>query len=293
MSEANLSNRGRPRTPIVNRLRVSLWSQLVFLASGFDEVQELEALFDKTPRLKLASGLWSRYMRGEVLPQGASDFLEKRNLIHRVAKLFPEPFEVFYAPFWNFLVWDPFVDLDLMKACYLTLDDGINVWFVARDEIDGERKATRYGQFWYHKRAIDARRKIVANVNAWDGLLICLLEAKMSFGAQDVEAFADSQMLACKTIEKLREVPEYQTKRLQGVFLTMEALCLDTLVRNLAAHTPLSKNQAQIRERVREMKKLWNTKCYEHAECLSKSSRQAFVQTLEKSTLVGRRTRNN
>jgi hypothetical protein len=132
MSEANLSNRGRPRTPIVNRLRVSLWSQLVFLASGFDEVQELEALFDKTPRLKLASGLWSRYMRGEVLPQGASDFLEKRNLIHRVAKLFPEPFEVFYAPFWNFLVWDPFVDLDLMKACYLTLDDGINVWFVAR-----------------------------------------------------------------------------------------------------------------------------------------------------------------
>jgi len=289
MTEATPTRRGRPKTFIVDRLRVSLWSHSVLLASGLKEVQELEALFDKTPRLRLAKGLWSRYMRGEVLPQGSLAPDGPDTLVERVGKLFPRTIGVFYAPFWELLVWNPVTDLESYKALYLTLQDEVNVQFVARDELDGERAPTKYDQFWYRQRSIDARRKLLATLGDWDKLLVCLLEAKMSYFAQNVESFTDSQMMACKVIEHLQKAPELQAKRVQGVLLTMEALCLDTLVINIAAHTPLNDTQYHARVRLRDMVKLWNLKRHAHADGLSSKSRLAFVQTLEKNSLVARR----
>lgn len=281
--------RGRPKTLIIDRLRVSLWAHSVLLASGFKEVQELEALFDKTPRLKLAKGLWSRYMRGEVLPQGSLVFDGPDTLVDRVGTLFPRTLGVFNAPFWELLVWTPVTDLESFKAFYLTLSDEVNIQFVARDDLDGERAPTKYDQFWYRQRSIDARRRLVATLGDWDKLLLCLLEAKMSYFAQNVDSFTDSQMMACKVIEHLQKAPELQAKRVQGVLLTMEALCLDTLVINIAAHAPMSDVQYHARVRLQDMLKRWNLKCHEHAKGLSSKSRLAFVQTLEKNCLIAKK----
>lgn len=289
MTTVNSSRRGRPKTFIVDRLRVSLWAHSVLLASGLKEVQELEALFDKTPRLKLAKGLWSRYMRGEVLPQGSMDPDVETTLVDRVDAVFPRTADVFYAPFWSLLVWNPVADLDFLKELYLTLQDEVNVLFVARDELDGERKPTELDPFWYRHRSIETRRKLVGTLDVWEKLLVCLLEAKMSYLAQNVESFTDSQILACKVVQHLQEVPELQAKRLQGVLLIMEALCLDTLVMTIAAHTPLNDAQHRARVWLQDTVKLWNLKRHAHAESLSSKSRLAFVQTLEKNCLIAQK----
>lgn len=288
MTASKPANRGRPKTRIVDRLRGSFWSHSVLLESGLTEVQELEAVFGKTPGLKLASGLWSRYMRGEVLPQGTLLPAARNTLVHRVAKFFPRTSDTFYAPFWDFLEWDSIVNFDLVKSTYLKLNEDIHVQFVARIEVDGERVPTANGKFWYLPKSVEARRRVVAALGDWDSLTVCLLEARMSYAAQNFESFADSQLLACKTIARLQKVQKLQAKRLQGVLLTMEALCLDALVINVVKPTPLNQTQYQTRERCRDWMKNWNRRCNAHAESLSSKSRLAFVRTLQVDTLIGR-----
>ncbi len=257
------------------------------LASGAGQVGELEAVLRGTHRLTLASGLWSRYMRGEVVPQGALT-LSPTSLVARIAKVFPETDGAFYTPLWDLLPWMSELDLNWLKSTYLGLDESVHVHFVARVDIDGERAATESGKFWHLKKTLAARRAVNSEFERWDSLVICLLEARMGYAAQSMDVFVDCQLAACRILADLRKEPQLQAKRLQGVILLMEALCLDSLLINVVTPTPTNENQLKERDRCRTAVKDWRDRCGAHVASLSKNSQAAFLRALLDGTLIGR-----
>jgi hypothetical protein len=254
-------------------------------------VQELEALLRKSHRLALASGLWSRYMRGEVVPQGALT-ASPTSLVARIAKVFPDTNEVFYTPLWDLLTWKPELDLNGLKSTYLALDEGVHVHFVARVGSAGERTAAKNGQFWHLKKTVANRRSVISGLGKWIGLVVYLLEARMSYAAQSIEAFVDCQLSACQILVDLSQEPQLQAKRLQGVMLLMEALCLDALLINVVAPQPTNENQRKERDRCRAAMKDWRHRCGLHVASLSMNSRLAFLRAMRDGTLIGREQSN-
>lgn len=249
-------------------------------------MQELEALLRKTHRLTLASGLWSRYMRGEVVPQGALT-ASPTSLVARIAKVFPETNEVFYTPLWDLLTWKPELDLNELKSTYLALDESVHVHFVARVDAAGERTAAKGGQFWYLKKTLASRRAVISGFEKWVDLVVYLLEARMSYAAQSVDAFVDCQLSACHILADLSKEPQLQAKRVKGVMLLMEALCLDALLINVVNPQPTNENQRKERDRCRVAIKDWRQRCGLHIASLSMSSQAAFLYALRDGTLIG------
>lgn len=254
-------------------------------------MQELEALLRQTHRLTLASGLWSRYMRGEVVPQGALT-ASPTSLVARIAKAFPETSEVFYTPLWDLLAWKPEFNLNELKSTYLGLDESIHVHFVARVGSAGERTAARNAEFWHLKKTVANRRSVISSLGKWIGLVVYLLEARMSYAAQSIEAFVDCQLSACQILVDLSQEPQLQAKRLQGVMLLMEALCLDALLMNVVAPQPTNGNQRKERDRCRAAMKDWRHRCGVHVASLSMNSRLAFLRAMRDGTLIGREQSN-
>ena len=254
-------------------------------------MQELEALLRKTHRLTLASGLWSRYMRGEVVPQGTLT-ASPTSLVARIAKVFPETDEAFYTPLWDLLTWKAELDLNGLKSIYLALDESVHVHFVARVDHEGERTAAESGQFWHLKKTVANRRAVIAGFEKWESLVVCLLEARMSYAAQSIDAFVDCQLSACHFLADLSKEPQLQAKRLQGVMLLMEALCLDALLINVVNTQPTNENQRKERDRCRAAIKDWRQRCGLHVASLSMSSRVAFLRSMRGGTLIGREQSN-
>jgi hypothetical protein len=250
-------------------------------------VQELEALLRKSHRLALASGLWSRYMRGEVVPQGALT-ASPTSLIARIAKAFPETSEVFYTPLWDLLTWKPELDLNGLRSIYLALDESVHVHFVARVDSAGERAAAKSGQFWHLKKTAENRRSVISDFGKWVALVVYLLEARMSYAAQSIDAFVDCQLSACQILSDLSKEPQLQAKRLHGVMLLMEALCLDALLINVVNPQPTNENQRKERDRCRAAIRDWRDRCSLHVGGLSKNSQAAFLHSLKDGTLISR-----
>lgn len=257
------------------------------LASSKGQVQELETLLRKTHRLTLASGLWSRYMRGEVVPQGALT-ASPTSLVARIAKVFPETNEAFYTPLWDLLAWTSELDLNKLKSIYLALDENVHVHFVARVDHGGERTAAKSGQFWHLKKTVASRRAVISGFGRWESLVVCLLEARMSYAAQSIDAFVDCQLMASQILVDLGKEPQLQAKRLQGVMLLMEALCLDALLINAVNPPSTNQNQSKERERSRTRINDWRQRCGLHVASLSMNSRLAFLRAMRDGTLIGR-----
>lgn len=143
-------------------------------------------------------------------------------------------------------------------------------------------------KFWYLGKTIEGRTKVVSKLKDWDSLVVCLLEARMNYAAQRFDGFVDCQLMACKALKKLQHDKEFKARRLQGVLLTMEALCLDALVINIGWPFVCDGPRIPAFDNFNCWLKDWNHRCDAHAHSLSSKSRPAFVQLLEGNTLVGR-----
>lgn len=110
----------------------------------------------------------------------------------------------------------------------------------------------------------------------------------MSYAAQSMDAFVDCQLSACQFLADLSKEPQLQAKRLQGVMLLMEALCLDALLINVVNPQPANENQHKERDRCRAAIGDWRDRCSLHVGSLSKSSQAAFLHSLKDGTLVSR-----
>lgn len=271
---ASVPKRGRPAIALSDRLRVSVWSHLVLLASGLTEIQELEALSVSVSGLRLSSGLWSRYMRGKVIPQGALDDQRNTTLVHRMDNFLPGTADIFFSPIWSLIAWNPKVDLEEMKRGYCWLRKDIFEHFVDEAYLDCGKGAPGYGYFWYRYSPFEDRLRLVNRFDVWDALAACLLEARMCYAAQDQFHFAAWQIFAGKTIVVLQERPEFKEKHLHSVFLTMEWMCLLTLLTNLHKTNWV---RDELNDRRIDWERSWNSRCKKHLRNLSRKSQIAFI----------------
>lgn len=255
------------------------------MVSQMRHVHELESLLKKEGRIRLASGLWARYMRGEVIPQGALHGAAN-SLVNRIGKVFPQTPSVFYTPLWGLLDWNSQIDLEEIRSIYLSLDEEIHIHFVRRIDIRGERAVSDKGMFWHLKKSIEARRALLTELGVWDCLIVCLLEARMNYAAQSIEAFFDCQLLACRCLEQLQEFPEFQIKRLRGILLTMEALCFDALIEAMG-EDPVGNSALKSGDRYWITMRSWSERCQRHVSDLSTNSRRSFLRILKEGTIIG------
>lgn len=258
------------------------------LASGLRRVQELEVLLSKKHKLVLASGLWSRYMRGEAIPQGALTGASN-SLVLRIGKVFPETSAAFHTPLWELLTWTSVLDFNNLRSIYLSMDERVHVNFVARISIAGERAASKTSQFWHMKKSTAARRDVIDGLGVWDRLVACLLEARMGYAAQNVDAFVECQLLASQILENLAKAPEFGAKRLQGVLLAMEALCLDALLTSIVDSPAVTEKHAKARDRCTAAMSRWKERCGSYVHSLSRSSQMSFIRSLQQGSLIGNR----
>ena len=161
--------------------------------------------------------------------------------------------------------------------------------FVARTSIAGERVAPKTSQFWHLKKSLAARREVIDSLRIWDRLIACLLEARMSYAAQNVDAFVECQLMAGQILESLTKAPQFGAKRLQGVLLAMEALCLDALFTSIVDSSTAT--DVKVRDRCTVAMNRWKERCGSHIESLSRNSQAAFIRALHQGSLIGSRVR--
>lgn len=241
---------------------------------------------EKDPSFHMTKGLWSRYLRGEVSPQSAG-IPQEDSLVNRVERVFPGTRWVFQSPVWEYLEWNTVVDISRMRECYLMLGDESRACFVAKDDFEGKAGDSKVGKFWHLRKAPAVRRDLLSDFDHWDRLILSLLEAKMAYSAQNYEAFADSQLLACQTIAEMQSFTDIQLKHMHGIYLSMEALCLDALLINVVRPPANGPVQEELRSGCRNWVHEWLTRCESYLNSLSKSERVIFASRLRTGTQIG------
>lgn len=220
--------RGRPRTALVDRLRVSLWAHSVMHAMGAITIDDLEHKLATKHRIRLSSGLWSRYLRGDVLPQGASGLI-KGSLVQRLGLAYRTTTTVFAFPVWRYLPWSATVELERLRGDYLALGDTVAVHFVARVHACRERAFPERAAFWHMGKSMIDRHKAISTFDPWTRLVLWLMEAIMAYGAQQHERFVQCQLMACTELKALQRGVLSQSL-VHWTYLLMEGMCLDALV---------------------------------------------------------------
>lgn len=241
---------------------------------------------EKNPAFPMTKGLWSRYLRGEVVPQNAGSARES-TLVNRIERVFPGTGWVFRSPVWDVLQWSTVVDLARMRECYLLLGEGCRTYFVAENGLEGKDRDWRVGKFWHLRKTVAARRDLLSEFDHWDRLAVSLLEAKMAYAAQSYEAFADSQLLACKTIAQLQSFTDSRLKHMHATYLSMEALCLDAILINVIRPPANGPVQQEIQSECRNWVNDWLVRCESQLNSISKSERFAFASRLREGTQIG------
>lgn len=288
MEISSYEKRGRPSTPFVERLRVSAWSHSVLKASRSTRVTHLEKRLgqEQNPGFPITKGLWSRYLRGEVVPQNAGS-AQEGTLVNRIERVFPGTRWVFLTPVWEVLQWNTVVDIARMRECYLMLGENCRISFVADDEFEGKDGDRRVGKFWHLRKTQAVRRNLLSDFDHWDRLALSLLEAKMAYAAQSYEAFADSQLLACQTIAEMQSFTDSRLKHMHATYLSMEALCLDAILINVVRPPANGPIQQEIQSACRNWVNDWLVRCESQLNSTSKSERSAFASRLREGTQIG------
>lgn len=263
------TSRGRPSICLSDRLRVAFWSNSVLQASGLTEIRELEWLLNEQNGLGISSGLWSRYMRGKVLPQGSLGEGRRKAMVFRVEEIFPGTAELFYFPIWRFLEWNSQVDFEHVRDGYLWLDRKVAARFVSSDYVYPSSVKRPLSGFWHIKIKPDDRLTLLSELDLWDRLLLCLLESRMSYAAQNIAPFVHNQLLAAMTLAELASKEEFHTKRLRSTFLAMEGLCLIPLMLNVEAAEDV---RSTVDQQYRDYLENWRLRFGGHLRTLSENS---------------------
>lgn len=203
-------------------------------ACGATTITEMEAALEVRPRhgFRIASGLWSRYLRGDVAPRGALTGA-KDTLVDQVGAIWPQTALVFNFPVWNLLRWDGVIDLDRTRGYYLALNEAVRRPFYLEGAETSDPSANRGVMFWHLQKSPDVLTAAIKALHKdlWSMLVMALLEARMGYAAQRQDRFFTAQMLASEAVRAMGQHPGFQRARVQGGLVVMEALCLEPLRR--------------------------------------------------------------
>lgn len=218
--------RGRPRTPLLDRLRVMVWSHHVLSRSGLWSVQEFERVHLRggDQSYRLASGLWPRYLRGEAVPADCTES-EKSTVIGFFDALFPGTARIFRHPLWDLLdVWRLMGPTEI-RELLCDLDLRVSAPYMYHAHYEG--RAKEQWKFWRHRLHTQASVEYFRQLSGLDALAMCLVELRLTYLGQQLNDFGRAVWLTRSHTTKLSSSEPFCSHRnLKSALLVMEAICL-------------------------------------------------------------------
>ncbi|MFO6419254.1 hypothetical protein ACLBKS_03535 [Hylemonella sp. W303a] len=289
------SKRGRPATPLLQRLRVIAWSHHVMVASGAVQADQFERLISKAhPRLRLSSGLWPRYLRGDVMPQGSQE-RAKSSLIVRLDRVYPGTAEIFYHPLWELMDFDRLLWPKRLREIYLSMNEFVWMDFVEDfgdwitvllDEEKGPRKVLDATElpFWKIEQSDESLQVAWGLIDGLDGVAVCLIEARSGYLAQDIRAFVNAILGVNSMLKKLVKDPGFQFPKQQSALLILRGMCFR--LAELLIIEPGSNEKVKFFERaIRNRRDEWEAQVNPHLSELPRPDRSTMTRWLNQ---VGR-----
>lgn len=221
--------RGRPKKSLLERLRVIYWSHQVLAASGRSTADGFEKLFRRTDgAIWIPRGSWSRYLRGEISPQGAKD-KDATSLVRRFDKRYPGTAPVFHHPVWQLLDFQQFYSPEALVTMYMRLPAAVWHQFVSTKQEAGGNLLPDDIHFWRSSRRPQERIERLNGLTDLDGVAAGIIEARMEYLGQSKTVF-----LSCleASLSRLHALGDDSGKQLRykSCTMLMEAYCVGFVI---------------------------------------------------------------
>ncbi len=196
-------------------------------AAGAATAQEFEStLSGMLGRQRLSGGLWGRYLRGDVLPQGSAA-KEGQSLVMRIDRALPGTAATFYHPVWELLDFKKLLGPDQLRELYLQM--GKDVWEGMVDLRPGDQPVLRSDafHFWRRRKLEHYQSQKIRAMSVLDGIASSLIEARMAYFAQDRSDVLNSMSEAYIHLMRAEEDDTlFGSLRMQSVVLLLEGMWL-------------------------------------------------------------------
>ncbi len=255
-------------------------------ASGQASAQAFERRFSgQDSQIQISRGLWSRYLRGEVIPK---DGLEraKDSLVSQLNKEFPGTEAIFHHPIWLLIDCDAPYSPNLLWFLFVQLDESVWRHFVATVPVAKNKLKPLNIPFWKVHRGEYERIKLLRELDGLDGLAACLIEARMGYFTQSFDLYANSMAAARDLFPKLRKNKLFTPVKVQLALLIMEGFCLLHLTLTLRALAITDMRLDSRNEKASAWRQDWSTRCKVQGGKLKGKARASFNEWLKLAGLV-------
>lgn len=245
-------------------------------ASGALSAEEFELRYTRaTGKVRMSRGLWSRYLRGETLPQSGVS-RGRRSLIERLDLEYPGTGDIFFHPVWKLLDFRQLLSPEQLLKKYCLLDEETWLQFVACIEQLRPEAPAIPATFWSLNQSPAVRRMRLSQLSGLDGVTACLIEGRMGHLSQVEDRFVTSLLIAGRHFQVLSKHAPFQSTRMQSALLAMEGHCIGYVEGLTVAAQPCGPAHTQLRSKAREWQENWIKRCKAHMTTLSPSSLRAF-----------------
>lgn len=252
-------------------------------ASGATSAEEFELRHSKaTGKIYMSRGLWSRYMRGETLPQSAAS-RRNRTLIERFDLEYPGTADIFFHPIWRLLDFKQLLGPEQLLAEYRLLEEDIWLQFVACiDRLKPGAPAVPV-TFWPLDQSNAVRKMRLSKLSGLDGIAACLIESRLGHLSQVEDRFVTSMLIAGQHFKALRLHVPFQSLRMRSALLAMEGHCIGYVEGLTIATDACGPIHTELRSKARQWQEHWIGRCMDHMKQLSPSSLRVFRVWLKSS----------
>lgn len=273
----NIQPKGRPKTKVIERLRTALWSNWVMAFSGATTSKEFEErVLRQKNSLTLSKGLWSRYLRGDIAPQGAKD-KSKRHLVYRLGKNCPDSVRIYDHAMWELLRFRSNMGPDEIKQIYFQFDESVWRSVLLLDEHPFSDAEIEQAQFWHRPCNSDNFIEICKEVPFCDVVALSLCEAQMAYLRQDELKFVSYIVFAGKAFAIFANRYAQENRRLAAIFLVLEGLCLEQALKMTTVELTSTTERTEDRARLFDWHQKWLSRCKLHSDALSPINQKLFL----------------
>ena len=247
--------------------------------AGFEQADQFEDWCAELAKpIRLSRGLWGRYLRGDVIPQGAREGLPHA-LVHRLNVHVHKSADCYYHPLWKLLDFEVMLGPVELKDMYLDLDDRYFEFtsYESKDLWEGTK--VQELMFWRPPVEDDSRLEMLSDFEGIDGLAACLIEARMDFLAQKPVDFIGSLMQAARCSRAMKfPFPTPNTHRMLSVRLTIEGIFLHYGLQMLRTGPMTNEGSLDPREKLFRWCMNWNAQVQKHRLRLSHMEDKMFFR---------------
>lgn len=245
-------------------------------ASGAMTTQEFEAALAAMPgHLRLSGGLWGRYLRGEVLPQGSVG-RAGLSLVARIDRALPGTASTFYHPVWELLDFRKLIGPDELRDLYLSM--GEEVWGGMVDLQTGGEPGLQKEvfHFWRDRELSEEQALKIRSMSTLDGVAAALIEARMAYFAQDRGDYLDAMMEVSIQLSTASKSELFQTLRMKSALFIVTGIWLQEMGRFLIDPPALKDYEKYLRRLLVKAMDEWHRKCEALLELLPRHMATQF-----------------